>query len=385
MSLFNRLFLAGFGSFALLGASAVAGENAPATPNQPPEKGTKPAVAAESIAQLIEQLDSAKFKDRQKATEKLAVKGKEAIPALEKAAATGNLEVSSRATTLLGGMLKSTDQATAQAAEKSLQKLAGGESPSASRKAKSILEEKNGPKQNDQDVFGPGGGIVIPGGVIPGGGFGGRIIINGGQLNIGGGPGMRSVSVSNVNGVKEIEVSEDGRKIKIQDDPANGIKIESTEKENGKETTKKYEAKNADDLKKNQPAGYEIYKKYVGEQQGNAVQFNIQGGILGGGNFQFPGNPMPAIPRPALPIRPLAPLQGFPGAQGFPGTVVPQESNSQLDMTARAVRSLSSRLERLRNSDAYRNASPESKAELKKQIEDLSKQLENARSQLGDK
>ena len=64
--------------------------------------------------------------------------------------------------------------------------------------------------------------------------------------------------------------------MKIVDDPAQGIKVEVTEKQNGKEVTKKYEAKNAEELKKKLPAGYEIYKKYGGEQQGNgALQLRL--------------------------------------------------------------------------------------------------------------
>ena len=49
------------------------------------------------------------------------------------------------------------------------------------------------------------------------------------------------------------------------------------------------------------------------------------------------------------------------------------------------VKNLSSQLERLQKAEACKNASPESKAELKKQIDELSKQLESLRGQLGDK
>ena len=142
---------------------------------------------------------------------------------MEKAAANGNLEVSSRATTVLGKLLKSSDEATEKAASEALQRLADGDSPAAARKAKSILDKKNGVKNNGPNVA--GGGIIMPGN-----GFGGQIIINGGQLNIGGGAAMRTMSVKNVNGVKEINASEDGKTVKIQDDPAQGIKIELTRK-----------------------------------------------------------------------------------------------------------------------------------------------------------
>jgi hypothetical protein len=373
------LLIVGFGSLALLAGSVLADDAAKAAPGDKakPADGAKSPAASESIEQLIEQLDAAEFKDREAACAKLAAKGKDAIPALEKAAANGNLEVSSRAATILGKLLKSSDEATENAALKSLHNLADGNSPAAARKAKSILEKKDGLQDNGQ-------GMNLPGGIIlPGNGFGGRIIINGGQLNIGGGATMKTMSVRNVNGVKEIETSEDGKTVKIQDDPAQGIKIEITEKENGKETTKKYEAKNVDDLKKNHPAGYELFKKYGGEQQGNGIQLNMNLQALPGN--AIPGNAMPALP--LLPAMPLIPGQAQPliPGQAVPGGFVPQAGRSPVEAATRLVKSLSTRLETLQKTEAYKDATPESKAELKKQIEELSKRLEDVRGQLGDK
>ena len=96
-----------------------------------------------------------------------------------------------------------------------------------------------------------------------------------------------------VNGVKEIEVEEGGKKVKITDDPQQGIKIEVTSKENGKEVTKKYEAKDAKELEKKQPEGYKLYKEH-------AVDQNVGGG---GGILQFQFNAggiqlAPAVPAP---------------------------------------------------------------------------------------
>ena len=147
----------------------------------------------------------------------------------------------------------------------------------------------------------------MPGVAIPGNGFGGQIIINGGQLNIGGGGGIavRTLSVKNVNGIKEINAIDDGKTVKIQDDPAQGIKVELTEKENGKEVTKKYEAKNVEELKK-LPAGYDLYKKYVGEQGGNGIVVRAGGGILLPGNAVPVPVPVPA-PVPAIPVQPANP------------------------------------------------------------------------------
>ena len=381
MSLGKGFLLLGVGSLVMFARLLMAGDTGPAAPPagkeaKPATAGQSPAAAVESIEQLIEQLDAAEFDKREAACGKLAAKEKAAIAALEKAAANGNLEVSSRATTVLGKLLKSSDEATEKAATDALQHLADGDSPAAARKARSILDKKNALKNNVPGMSVPG--MNVPGIIVPGNAFGGQIIINGGQLNIGGGPGMRTMSVKNINGVKEINASEDGKTVKILDDPAQGIKVELAEKQNGKEVTKKYDAKNVEELKKNHPAGYELYKKYGGEQPGAGVmQFRIQGGA---GNFQIPGNAMPAIPlQPAMPLQPLAPVPVVPGA------AAPQINTPQVEVATRMVQNLSSRLERLQKAEDCKNASPESKAELKKQIDALSKQLEALRGQLGDK
>ena len=374
MSLGKAGLFLGLGSLVLLARLVVAGETTPAGHADQggvaeAEKDAKPAAGGESVEQLIEQLDSAEYDKREAACGKLAAKGKAAIAALENASANGNLEVSSRATTLLGKLLKSSDAATADAASSALKRLANGDSAAAARKAKSILDEKIGSK--DAPGMNAGGGIVFGNG-------GGRIVINGGQLNFGGGA-LRTMSVKTVNGVKEINASEDGKTVKIQDDPAKGIKVELTEKENGKEVTKKYDAKNADELKKNHPSAYEIYKKYGAEQPANGV---LQGVIqLQIGNVPIPGNGLPAVP-----LQPAAPLLGRPMVPATaPGGAAQQEKNLQVTMATRKIKSLSSQLERLQKAEACKDASPESKAELKKQISELSKQMEALRGQLGDK
>ena len=86
---------------------------------------------------------------------------------MQKAAANGNLEVSSRATTVLGKLLKSSDEATEQTAKEALQHLADGDSPAAARKAKSILDKKDSLKYN-------GPGMNGRGIIMPGNGFGGK-------------------------------------------------------------------------------------------------------------------------------------------------------------------------------------------------------------------
>ncbi len=60
------------------------------------DKDIKPSSSSATVDQLIEQLDAADFAKREAACGDLAAQGKEAIPALEKAAVKGDLEVSSR-------------------------------------------------------------------------------------------------------------------------------------------------------------------------------------------------------------------------------------------------------------------------------------------------
>lgn len=326
--------------------------------------GVKPrdkAATSETVDRLIQQLDSADFATRETACGKLAAEGKAAIPALEKAAASGNLEVCSRALGVLDKLLKSSDEKTATAAEESLGRLADGDSPAAARKAKSILDKKNGVGENN-NPFGRGFGGPMPGG------FGGRIIVNGGTLVIGGGGMAKTRSMSINNGVREIEASEGDKTVKIKADPAKGIKIELTDKVDGKQVSKKFEAKDVAELKKKQPEGYKLYKEYGEGGNGGAMQLQ-----LGAAPLQF-GVPQPfQLPRrnPMLP----APLPAAPAA----------DISVQLDRAAARLKNMSAQLDLLRRNDAVKNAPAEKKAELKKKIEELSQRLDELKKQLDAK
>ena len=344
---------------------------------KPGDKASSPGA---TIDQLIEQLDAADFAKREAACGDLAAKGKDAIPALEKAAVKGDLEVSSRALGVLGKLLKSSDDKTSKAAEVSLERLADGDSPAAARKAKSLLDKKNGVTTNNNNNPFPQNGMMMPGGF-----GGGRIIINGGMLQIGGGGAVKSLSVSNNNGVRQIKATDGDKTVKIDDDPANGIKIECTDKVNGKEVTKKYEAKNADELKKKEPEGYKLYKEY-GEKQGNggAGLLTIQGILT---PVQPPA--LPAIPiMPAIPLQPnLFPaIPAMPAVPFTPAAAVPQrDDNAKLDAAATQLKVIAAQLKRLQHNEAVKNASDEKKAELKKQIDELRQSADELRKQLDKK
>ncbi len=212
------------------------------------------------VQALIKDLNADKFAVRRAATQKLQEMGKAAFGALSKAAESSDGEVTNRSVEILKHHFENGDEATKTEAKAALEKLAAAAHPVAARLAQQALKPK------DEHPNG------IPG--IPGG-----IQIGGGQIQIqvqavGGGGVNRKVRVQVANGAKQIEVEEDGQKVKINED-ANGIKMEVTEKKDGKEETKKYEAKNADELKKQHPAVHQIYEKYSKGQGG--IQFQIQG------------------------------------------------------------------------------------------------------------
>ncbi len=245
-------------------------------------------LAAENVAELIKQLDDNSFSQRQAASRKLLALGKSAIPALADAATGSSREVTTRAVDVLKKHLQNGDEGSKAAAKEALDRIAQSENLTAARAAQEALRPKE--EQNAQVPGFPGGGIRIQGGQI-------QIQVQA----VAGGNGQR-MSIKIINGVKEIDAQDNNRQVKIIDDPNNGIKIEVTEtSKEGREVTKKYEAKNADELKKNHPDAHKVYEEYS-KQQGIQIRgLQIQGGAL------------PAVPRPIQPNR-LIPDQNLPRA-----------------------------------------------------------------------
>ena len=196
---------------------------------------------------------------------------------------------------MLGKLLESSDQETKNAAKAALETVAKSGRQSAARRAQELI------KPPATETPAPGGnGIAL-----------GQIQFQVRAMGVGVGGSRKSMKV--VNGAKEIEVEEGGKTVKITDDPQQGIKIEVTAKENGKEVTKKYEAKDAKELEKKHPEGYKLYKQHAADQ-------NVGGG---GGVLQLQFNAggiqvAPAVPAPmAVPVVPMqpgnreAPLRGL--------------------------------------------------------------------------
>jgi hypothetical protein len=187
---------------------------------------TKP---ADRIAQLVGQLGAEDFQTREQASEELRKLGRSALPALKEAAKSEDPEVQQRAQAIIARIEK------------------GEPTDLANRDWRAL----------------PG-----PWGLVG---------------------GHRNVRVTVVDGVKTIDAQENGRKIRITED-ANGIDMTITENRDGKEVSEQFQAKDAEELKKNHPNAHEVYQRYAGGA--GPVRIHIGQGFL-------PIQPL--LPRPMPP------------------------------------------------------------------------------------
>ena len=156
---------------------------------------------------------------------------------------------------MLRKFLAGSDEAAKTAAKTALETIAGSDRSAAAGRAKAALQAEQSQSQPQPQVPNALGGIMIGGGPV-------QMFAN---------ARARRVSVKSAHGGKEIEAQEDGRSVKISDHPQKGIQIEVTTKKDGKDVVQKYQAKNADDLKKKHPEGYKLYQEYA-QNQGGAVE-----------------------------------------------------------------------------------------------------------------
>jgi exonuclease VII small subunit len=323
----------------------------PVMADEPAGEATKAAESTpDQITELIKQLDDANFNTRQTATRKLAQAGEQAIPALEKAAKGDSREVITRSIDVLKKLMEGGAEASAKAA---LERLAESDKPSTSQRAKNALK----PAEGEQP-----GGLQPFGQIFPGGGnIQGNI-----QIRVVGGPGARKVSIKNNNGNKEIEAEEGGKKIKINEEAGGKIKVEITQKnDQGKEETKKYEAKNAAELKKNHPEAHKEYEKYSKQGAGNII---VGGGgiqIMPGGRIQIQPGGMPrAIP---VPIQPA----------------MPKDQAKKFEDAIKRMEKIAKEMENQGNEDRIKRLDEQIKRlqEMRKQLEDQVKNLEDKKEE----
>jgi hypothetical protein len=230
----------------------------------PAQEPSEPA-AGESLRPWIEQLDADRFADRQAASEKLKEAGIKAVPALAEAAETGAPETIARAVDLLADLLTKGDVDAKTSAKTALEKLAAGPNAIAARRAKAALEENEKPQPMPQPAIGRALPLQI---------FGNNLRVAGGQVQIqvqaNNGAQVRRMTVVNNNGVRQIEAEENGRTVKIKDDPNGVLEMEVTETKDGKPVTQKYQAKNADDLKQKHPEAHKLFEQYNNQAQAQA-------------------------------------------------------------------------------------------------------------------
>lgn len=206
------------------------------------------------IEKWVEQLGHKRLTQRIKAEKQLTAAGKEAIPALAKAALAGNLATIEKSIDVLGKLAQSKDEKTQEAAKITLQMLSESDQPSTADRAKIALNTK------EADGIKPFEGWNKPGNPFAGGG----------NMN-------RSVSTSNINGMRTISVKEGPLETTIQELRGGKILVQIT----GGEKPVELIAKNAEDLKKQLPEAAALYEQYAGGNQGLGMQFPA----VGFGNF----------------------------------------------------------------------------------------------------
>ena len=234
-----------------------------------------------AIGTLIKQLASPNFAERQAASQQLSSLGQKAIPKLTAAALGANRETVTRSIDIVSNHLKSANknlQAAAKAALKEISVVEQGVGPRLAREALAP------PKPRPQP---------IPGQAAPGIRILPQIQL---QIQAGAQGGAQGIKMRNVNGVKDVEVTENGRKVKIHDDPNQGIKVEIIETKEGKPVSRVFQAKNADELKKKSPEAHKLYEKYAKGGAGNIQLGNLQ--IQGN---LFPPNQIPRFNVPGVP------------------------------------------------------------------------------------
>jgi hypothetical protein len=333
------------------------------------EGSDKEAAKPDDIASLIKQLDADSFSDRQNASAKLAAAAEKAIPALEKAAASESRETSMRAFDILKGHFEKGQPEAKDAARQALERISKGDLGAASRRASEALTPPTPATPNLPGNARP----ALPFGAVPGGGIriaGARIAIAAGGV-----AGGVETKIKVENGVKTTEVKDKERRVKIIDDPDKGLQLEVTETKDGKEETKKYEAKNADELKTKNPEAHKIFEQY--SAKGAEIKIGGFGFAPADVRPALPGVPM-AIPAPA-PIAP--PIRVFPAP--FPAPLIPADKpgipdeklRESFDSLEKALREAESSLK-----DAAKMSDSEELKRSQERLEKVRKELEQLRA-----
>jgi len=203
------------------------------------------AAATDNVHRWISQLDSDSFADREDSAERLYDTGGDAIKPLAEAARGHSYEQTAAVIGVLRRLLQSDDSETGKAAQTALEQIAQGHCDSAASLAADALQ----PPVELPSVVYP---RVTPGMRRLNGMRMGRIPV---QMPV----QMPAGAVPMV--VVETTIAHDnGKKVQIDEDQQNGIRMRVSEKVNGVLTVKSYQAKDADALKQKFPGALEMYE-----------------------------------------------------------------------------------------------------------------------------
>jgi hypothetical protein len=223
-------------------------------------------LAPADVARLIEQLDAPEFAERQEASRRLSEAGKAVLNELERAVTAPSREVSGRALDILKLHFQRGDADLKQAAKDSLGRLADSKNTSISQRAHAVIDPPKDWSSGAQF------GIRGPGFIAP---------------PVAPTPATQTLSVSNINGQREVKITDEARVVKMQTWPTGRIEIDIEEKLPGRQS-KKVQAKDLEDLKAKDADVAQLYEQY---QQPGRLPF---GGLFGG-----PAIPaMRAVPAP---------------------------------------------------------------------------------------
>ena len=236
-----------------------------------------PQASTAEVKDLVRKLDADRFAERRAATQRLTEMGAEVFDELIKAANSPSAEVSQRALDILTNHFDNGEAAIRAAAKSALEKIANTDSQAGRRAKLALSPDATTPNEqlarqrmaaqqiqiaqiqaqirarNAQRVIRP---APFGGGALP------------------------------ANAMRRIQFSDGKQSIKIEV-KGKEIKMEVTEKKDGKSTTKKYEAKDEDDLKKKHPEAYKLFKKHSGGVQARIAAPRIQ---------VAPARPVPKAP-----------------------------------------------------------------------------------------
>jgi hypothetical protein len=196
-------------------------------------------LALDPIAATIQRLEHDTFAERQAASKILIEAGTAALPQLESTATNGNREAAGRALDIVKQHFQNGDAELKNGAREILTRLAKNENVAMAQRARNLLD--------------PPRTSMLPIGAVPN--ARGLPFIPPQQVT-------RTQMTTEINGRREIEVRENGRKTKIQTLPDGRIQFEFTEPANGRDLTRKIEAKDLSELKRKDAEAGQLYELY---------------------------------------------------------------------------------------------------------------------------